>query len=118
MTGLLVSLVGVTLLAGIPAPTVHDELAQLVMADIFSHGRLCEPTHAMWQHFETFHVLSQPCYMGKYPPGLPLFMALGQVTTGVPLVGVWIALLVMVAATAYAMYAWLPSRWAFLGTTL
>ncbi|NOT26792.1 MAG: hypothetical protein HOP16_11895 [Acidobacteria bacterium] len=88
------------------------------MADIFAHGHLCQTTHPFWQHFETFHVLSQPCYQGKYPPGPPLFMALGQVVTGFPIAGVWISLAVMIMAVGYAMYAWLPSRWALLGTAL
>ena len=38
--------------AGIPEPQAHDEAAMLVMADIFAQGRLCEPPHRFWQHFE------------------------------------------------------------------
>lgn len=111
-------LVTVTAVVGIPEPIIHDEAAQMVMADIFAHGHLCQTTHPFWQHFETFHVLSQPCYQGKYPPGPALFMALGQVGAGHPIAGVWMSVAVMIVAVAYAMYAWLPSRWALLGTAL
>ena len=104
--------------AGPPEPQVHDELAQVVMADIFAHGRLCEPTQPFWQHFEAIHVLSQPCYQGKYPPALALFMALGSVLFGQPIAGIRIADAVMVATAAYAMYAWLPPSWALLGVSL
>ena len=45
----------VTRVAGVPEPQVHDEQAQLVMADIFAHGRLCEPPHEYWEHFEAIH---------------------------------------------------------------
>ena len=108
----------VALAAGAPEPQVLDELAQVVMADIFAHGRLCEPTQPFWQHFEAIHVLSQPCYQGKYPPALALSMALGSVLFGQPIAGVWIADALMVAAAAYAMYAWLPPSWALLGISL
>jgi len=108
----------VTRVAGVPEPQVHDEQAQLVMADIFAHGRLCEPPHEYWEHFEAIHVLSQPCYQGKYSPGLALFMALGIVAFGQPISGIWIAVGVMVVCAAYALYAWLPHQWALLATSL
>src|SRR5262245_52310985 len=65
----LASMLVITAAAGIPEPQFHDELAQLVQADIFAHGRLAEAPHPFWQHFETFHVLSQPTYQAKFPPG-------------------------------------------------
>src|SRR5690242_17236910 len=77
----------VALVAGVPEPQVHDELAQVTMADIFAHGRLCEPASQFWPHFEAIHVLSQPCYQGKYPPGLALFMAIGDIVSGQPIAG-------------------------------
>ncbi len=108
----------VALVVGLPEPQVHDELTQVAMADIFAHGRLCEPSSRFWRHFEAIHVLSQPCYQGKYPPGLALFMAIGDLLFGQPIAGVWIADVLMVATAAYAMYAWLPPFWALVGATL
>ena len=112
------SILLITEFAGIQAPTVHDELAQLVQADIFAHGRLAERPHPFWQHFETMHVLSQPTYQAKFPPAAALFMAAGEKLTGVPSVGVWMSVLLMIAAVGYALHALLPGHWAFVGTAL
>ncbi len=111
-------ILAITAAAGIQEPEVHDELTMLAMADIYSHGRMCEPTHPHWPHFETNYLLAHPCVQGKYPPGLPLYMALGRLLTGEFITGVWLAVAVMIASMAYAMYGWLPPRWALVGTML
>jgi hypothetical protein len=114
----LASIFLITALAGVQEPEVHDELSQLVQADIFAHGRLAEPPHQFWHHFETVHVLSQPHYQSKYPPAPALFMAIGEKATGFPIVGVWISVAILILSMGYAMYGLLPGRWALLGTFL
>lgn len=108
----------VGLLQGIPAPNEHDEFAYLLASDTFSHWRLTNPTHPMWIHFESMHIIHQPTYMAKYPPAQGLILAFGQMITGYPIVGVWISMGFMCAAIFWMLQVWLPRRWALMGGLL
>lgn len=102
----------------IPVPKIHDEFAYLLSGETFAAGRLTNPTHPMWQHFETFHVFHVPTYQTKYPPAQGLFIALGTLLTARPILGVWISLALAYSATCWMLLAVFPRPWAFYGSML
>ncbi len=101
-----------------PGPRVHDEFSYLLAADTFAHGRLTNPTHPMWRHFETMHVLMKPTMQSKYPPAQGLVLAAGQAVTGYPITGVWVSFALASMALYWCVRPWTPRRWAFFGGLL
>ena len=69
--GLVVASVGLSVIAlrlailplfPVPLPFVPDDFSFLLACDTFAHGRLANPTPAMWTHFESIHITMQPTY--------------------------------------------------------
>jgi hypothetical protein len=101
-----------------PLPSVHDEFSYLLAGDTFSHGRLTNPAHPMWKHLETIHEIQQPTYALKYPPGEGMALALGQVLSARPIVGIWICAAAAAAVIYWVLRACMPGGWAMLGALL
>lgn len=101
-----------------PVPRTHDEFAHLLAADTFRNGRLTNPSHELWQSFETFHVIQQPTYMSKFAPAPDVFLAFGWTVTGAPITGAWLIHGLACGAVAWMLLAFTRKRWAALASMI
>ncbi len=97
-------------------PVIHDEFSQLVTAQAFAEGRLTNPTHPKWEHFEAHHVLHHPTYASKYQPGRIFFMTLGLVFIDNAHFGMWLLQGLLYPAIFWMLRGFLPARWALFGS--
>src|SRR5215471_4123850 len=103
---------------GVPAPLVADEFGYLLLADTFASGRLANPTHPFWKHFETVYVFHQPSYTSIYPVAPAIIPAIAKLLGMHPWIGVCFCAGLLCALTCWMLQGWLPPKWALIGSLL
>ncbi len=101
-----------------PVPVVADEFSHLLLADTLAHGRLANPAHPFWQHFESIHILQQPHYVSNYFPGRAAVLAAALALFHDPWIGVLAECAAFLAALYWMLRGWMPARWALFGLVL
>jgi hypothetical protein len=111
--------VRVALLPVLPVPDAGsvDDFSYLLGADTYASGRLTNPSHPLWMHFENHHIIVRPTYQTMYMPGQSLALTMGELL-GNPWYGVLLSVAAMCAAVCWCLQGWVSEAWALLGGLL
>ena len=100
-------------------PITLEDFSALLAADTIATGRLANPPHSYWPHFDKGFVLQQPNYVSTFSPLPGAALALGQLL-GEPLYGVALSFALACAALFWMLRAWpgVGATWALIGALL
>ena len=59
-------------------PNSGDEYSYLISAKLFSVGKLSVPSPNHKEFYDTFHIINDGKFYGKYSPGWPFFLMFGE----------------------------------------
>ena len=103
---------------GVPYASVFDETSLLLQGQTLALGRLANPTHLFWPHFETFYVNQVPSFASMYFPGRGAPLAAGLLIADNAWVGVWLSMVLMCMAATWMLQGWVSMPMALLGGVL
>ena len=103
---------------GVPEPAVFDETSIVLQAQTLALGRLANPPHLFWEHFETFYVNQLPAYASMYFPGRGAPLAAGLLIANNAWIGVWFSVVLMCMAATWMLQGWVSLPMALLGGVL
>lgn len=101
-----------------PVPVNFDENSIILQAQTMAAGRLVNPAHPLWEHFETYYVNQLPAYASMYFPGRGIPPALGLLIADNAWLGVWISMVALCMASVWMLQAWVSLPFALLGGLL
>lgn len=101
-----------------PHPGGADEFSHVLLGDTLARGRLTNPPHPLWTHFESRHIIHQPTYNSMYFPGQGAFLALGNAVFGHPWAGVLLSTALFCGALTWMLQGWVSPGWALAGGIL
>ncbi|MFN3322899.1 MAG: hypothetical protein ACK5AZ_05345 [Bryobacteraceae bacterium] len=102
----------------VPSPHVHDEFGHLLVSETLAAGRLANPTHPLYRHFETLYILQKPVYASTYPLGQGILLSTGKALFGHPWGGVLLGVSLMSLAIGWMLLACVPPLWAAAGAAI
>ena len=96
-----------------PQPHMHDDFGNMLVAQTLLQGRFANPVPAAWESFETFHVIFQPSYASKYPIGLGVLLAIGEMLFSQLACGLWISAAIATSSVSWMVAGCCSKRIAF-----
>ncbi len=96
-----------------PAPNLHDDFGNLLIADTLLHGRFANPVPPAAESIESFHVITNPSYASKFPIGIGATLATGRLIFGTFNAGLWLSAALGSASIVWMLMACFNRKWAW-----